>query len=157
MARVNQPLKHANLLLAGIAVFAVGMIGGFVRSADLVGETISEAVLVHAPGRVAGATTPFVPGQATLTIELPGGALTAVVDVVEPTSVFTLLRLAARRGSLTFDATVLKDGTPEIRSINGTAAPSGQRWVAAVADDDVPDLNAPVVQPGETVAIRLRS
>jgi len=148
-------LAHSWFILLGIAVFSLGMIGGFLRSADDLAYAFVYPALTHVSGRVAGATVAIEPGPIIVTVDNLSKPITYQFDLAGPISAFNLLRIGARTGSLTFEVPRSGDGITTLRSLNGVSAPDGWTWGIYRNGERVDDINAPVLLPGDTVIFSL--
>lgn len=151
----RKKLSHSWFILLGIAVFSLGMIGGFLRSAEDVADGFVYSALTHRPGSVAGATVAVTPGPVTVSVDDPASPMTYQFDLDGPISVYNLLRTAGRTSPLTFEIPQSADGSVTIRSLNGVPAPTGRAWAAFRNGERVDDLNAPVLLPGDSLAFSL--
>lgn len=148
-------LAHSWFILFGIVVFSLGMIGGFLRSADDVAREFVYPTLTHVAGRVAGAAVGVAPGPVAVTVNDPARPITYQFDLSGPISPYNLLRTGARTSSLTFEVSETTDGRALLRSLNGVPAPTGKSWAVFRNQERVDDLNAPVLLPGDAVEFNL--
>lgn len=148
-------LPYSWMLLAGIGVFSLGMISGFLRSADDVANGFVYTSIPHIAGRVAGASVAVSPGPVTVKVNTSSDRVVYLWDLTDPVSVYNLLRIGQQTSGVTFTVERQRLGTSVLHELNG-AVPSGKQvWKIDQNGNAVSDLDAPVVIPGDTITFSL--
>lgn len=158
---MNKKTKHTGfrpsswIVYLGLTVFSLGMVSGFLRSADLVAENFDYPVVAHLEGRVAGAVTMVEAGPVSLHIEDGVNPRTYVYDLDAPISVYSLFRLANKKSTLEADFSVSAAQVSTLATIDGVTPARGGGWLVRVDGEEVASIDDVVVLPRSSVVISL--
>lgn len=150
-------LPHSWLLVLSLAMFSLGMIGGFLRSADSVAADFVYSAPAHLPGRVAGATVNVKTGPVQLvTNGKSGQTVFSIKTGDEPVSLFNLLRLAEKTTTLRVGQSAPVNAQAVITSVNGELAQAPAVWEALHDDGVVQNFDVANIFPGDTVELKMQ-
>lgn len=144
------------IALLGVASFALAMGSGLLQTANMVGQEVGTTTpIVHREGRVAGATVAIEPGIVTVVVQPNSeNQTTYQMTVLEPLSVFNLLRVAGATTALKADVATGPNGAA-VTSVNGIPSTVKESWRVRINDVAPASFDEPIILPGSTVTLSL--